>query len=246
MKTAYLWIALAAAISGQPKPQFEVASIRLSAIGTSGDISRPGPVRSTIEYTADGLRVSRYTVRALLAEAYQVPQSRVKESDESQKKVIDRPYDIAAKSERSSSKDELRLMLKALLQDRFQLSLHIESKQEDVYRLVARKGGLKVEKSTAVTENAHWERGSDGVVRYRDATAAKFGEILRSYFERPVLASTDFEGLYNFPLSPNASATEEGRDAIIDYLQRFGVGLVKDKAKLDYLVVDSVAPPTEN
>lgn len=137
-------------------------------------------------------------------------------------------------------------MLQALLKDRFQLSLHSESKQQDVYRLVARKSGIKVEKSTATTENAHWERGPDGVLRYRDATAAKFGEILRSYFARPVLASTDFEGLYNFPISPNASGSDEGRDAIIDYLQRFGVDLVRDKAKLDYLVVDSVALPSEN
>lgn len=227
--------------------EFEVASIRQSALPRSGDISRPVGVRSAIEYTADGVRASNYVLRALIAEAYQIPRSRIAEPSESQKKVIDRFYDIVAKSERPASKDELRRMLQALLAERFQFSFHWEAKQEQVYRLVARKGGAKIEKSNAEAENPRWERGSDGMVYYRDATAAQFGEMLKAYFLRPVLASNDFEGLYNFPLSMgNVTGNEAVQDAIMDHLHRFGLDLVSEKAVLDYLVVDHVEPVSEN
>jgi len=51
-------------------------------------------------------------------------------------------YDISAKSENSPKREEIPLMLQALLADRFQLTIHRETKELPTYALVlARKDG---------------------------------------------------------------------------------------------------------
>jgi len=50
-------------------------------------------------------------------------------------------YDIEARSETAPTRDQLRLMLRAVLEDRFKLKLHTESHQQTVYDLVLDKPG---------------------------------------------------------------------------------------------------------
>ncbi len=234
---------LAAILAGSSlAQQFEVASIRPTVIQT-GAIDRPGPVRATIEYTADGLRASGYNLRTLLAEAYQLPASRVSLADSTYK---DRSYEVAAKSPGPASPGEVRRMLQSFLTDRFALTLHREAKQEPVYRLTPRKGGVKLEKSTAESENARYLRRPEGLF-YTDATAERFGDaVLSTYMQRRVLASSELTGLYHFPIPAGAAATEAGQDVFVDALQRVGLDLVPDRASIDYLVVDQAKPPSEN
>jgi uncharacterized protein (TIGR03435 family) len=70
--------------------------------------------------------------------------------------VDEQPYDITAKAEENSSQDQLSLKLKALLEDRFQLKIHRETKLVSVYALTVAKGGLKlhqVEEASCVPSN---------------------------------------------------------------------------------------------
>lgn len=234
------YVAAVAAVAATP--EFEVASIKPIVFGEGG--IAPGPFRATLQYTPDGL-VAKTTLRALIAEAYQMPQSRIAESGENFKKILDRLYDVTAKSEQPASKENRRLMLRALLAERFQLALHAEQKPEDIYRLVVRKSGAKIERSDATEENAHWQRRPEGVW-YHDSSATKFAEMLALYMQKKVLPPSELQGLYNFPFSEKSAMNDEGRDAIIDGLQQAGLDLVKDKAVLDYLIVDRAAPVSEN
>jgi uncharacterized protein (TIGR03435 family) len=231
-----------AATAFAASPEFEVAAIKPVVIGSAG--IAPGPVRPMLQYSANGLS-ARQTLRALIAEAYQVVPSRVTEPGEDFKNILDRLYDLTAKSEQPASREDLRLMLRSLLTQRFQLSLHPEQKPEDVYRLVVRKGGAKIERSDATEENAHWQRRPEGVW-YRDSSPRKFAEMLSVYMQRKVLPPPELQGLYNFPFSEKSAMNDEGRDAIVDGLQQAGMDLVKGKAVLDYLVVDHAAPVSEN
>lgn len=54
-------------------------------------------------------------------------------------------YDIEAKLPLNSTKDDLKLMLQKLLQERFDLVVHRETRQLPVYRLVLAKGGAKLQ-----------------------------------------------------------------------------------------------------
>jgi uncharacterized protein (TIGR03435 family) len=56
-------------------------------------------------------------------------------------------FDIMAKLPAGGSPKDLRVMLQALLEDRFQIKMHRESKEFPVYGLVLEKGGLKMQES---------------------------------------------------------------------------------------------------
>jgi uncharacterized protein (TIGR03435 family) len=56
-------------------------------------------------------------------------------------------YDIDARTDMDASFEQMRPMLQALLEDRFQLAVHRESKDLPVYALVVAKGGIKLKAS---------------------------------------------------------------------------------------------------
>lgn len=222
---------------------FEVASIRKSP-PPQGNSGTPAALRPNIAYTPGGLAAINYSVRRLLAEAYQLPSRFVSEGRDVSADLLDQPYSVTAKSERAESKASLQFMLRALLADRFQLSFHREPRQVDIYRLVVRKQE-KMERSSAKSEKPHYVR-RDGLIYLQDATAATFCEMLERFMGRPVWASSELSGLYNFPLPGNANVSDEGKDDILNLLRQFGLNLVKDRSTVDYLIVDHVSPASEN
>jgi uncharacterized protein (TIGR03435 family) len=78
-------------------------------------------------------------------------------------------FDIDAKLALNSTKDDLRLMLQKLFQERFDLVVHRETRQLPVYRLVLAKGGSKLQAPAPDNPDApkndgggKLERGKDG------------------------------------------------------------------------------------
>ena len=61
--------------------------------------------------------------------------------------ILTERYDIQAKAPDNTQKDQIPLMLQALLTERFQLKLHRESREMPVYFLVTGKGAAKYQKS---------------------------------------------------------------------------------------------------
>jgi uncharacterized protein (TIGR03435 family) len=53
-------------------------------------------------------------------------------------------YEIDAKADGNANRNQMFLMLQSLLEDRFQLKVHRETRDLPVYALVAAKGGLKL------------------------------------------------------------------------------------------------------
>jgi uncharacterized protein (TIGR03435 family) len=54
-------------------------------------------------------------------------------------------YDIDAKAEGNPNSGQMRLMMQGLLEDRFQLKLHRETRELPVYELTAARGGIKLQ-----------------------------------------------------------------------------------------------------
>jgi len=60
-------------------------------------------------------------------------------------------YDVIAKATGNERLEQMRPMLRALLEDRFRLTLHIDTRELPVYALVASKGGSKLRPTSAGT-----------------------------------------------------------------------------------------------
>jgi uncharacterized protein (TIGR03435 family) len=130
----------------QTKPTFEVASVKptamdmakLIAAAQSGEMPRMGP-------RVDGARAEYIfmALRDLIALAYKVKVYQITGPNW----LATQRFDIFAKLPDGASKDDAPQMLQALLEDRFKLAVHRESKEGPVLALVVGKGGPKMKES---------------------------------------------------------------------------------------------------
>lgn len=148
-------------------PKFEVASIRPAASSgpllpggppTPGALPPPPPPpggpaclpRSAM----DGGRLDRVcaSVKELLADAFDVPQSRLIAPDWTD----DQRFDISAKLPAGAAPDDAPAMLQSLLEDRFGMKFHRESRVEAVHNLVVAKGGPKLKPAGLDSAQPGW------------------------------------------------------------------------------------------
>ena len=114
---------------------FEVASVKPSRQTLGRDFNKP------VVFGPSGLTGRNVTLKRLIVEAYNVQPHQVFGAP---KWLDDSEYDIDAKADGPAAKEQLRLMLRALLAERFRLALHRENKELHVYELVVDKGGPKI------------------------------------------------------------------------------------------------------
>ncbi len=112
------------------RPEFEVASVKPSFTRSVANV-RPLPGR----LTADA------PVQILIQYAYGVQPFQVVDSA---RWLQSGRYEIDAKADGKATRNQMFLMLQSLLEDRFQLKIHRETRDMPVYALVAAKGGLKL------------------------------------------------------------------------------------------------------
>jgi len=132
--TAMLLGATTAVVFGQPaaRPQFEAASIKPSSTGELRmRMVRPLPGRLEADAPVRMLMQNAYT-----AQPFQIVGGPAWiDSDK---------YEIEAKADGNASRAQLFLMLQSLLEDRFQLKIHRETRELPVYSLVAARNGPKL------------------------------------------------------------------------------------------------------
>jgi uncharacterized protein (TIGR03435 family) len=154
-------------------------------------------------------------------------------------------YDIEAKAEDNAIPmsvtgkplwDETRLMLRALLADRFKLAIHRETKEMSIYELVVAKGGPKLKPSTADCATNLMCHGMSGNPRRMIFTGVDTNDlalILTGYSDRLAVDKTGVTGLYdmlpqwnpfagrpdqpaNDAAPPTAAASKEGNGPMPD------------------------------
>lgn len=125
-------------------PEFEVASVRIAKpVQTRDNGSRGGNGRGPSEFNVDPRHViaTNTTLKALFRWAYSLQPYQLAGGPPW---LDQETYDVTAQAASPSSPDELRLMLRTLLADRFQLKFHTESKAIGVMALVVAKSGPKL------------------------------------------------------------------------------------------------------
>jgi len=168
-------------------------------------------------------------------------------------------YDITAKAAEPARTDDMRVMLQALLAERFKLKVHRETKEMPVYALVEAKGGHKLTPSQT----------ADGVgvlpvadqtkmaLSSRAGTLDQLGMFLSDPLGTPVVDKTGLQGRYDFDLDltnylrvpRQPGEPEPDPVAILQTALSKQLGLRLDARKLpiEMLVIDHIeAKPVEN
>jgi uncharacterized protein (TIGR03435 family) len=199
----------APAVRAQPQavatPHFEVASIRIS--------KNPEP-GGNIEVTRGRFRGKDLALQWLILTAYRIRSDNL--SGDLPNWTISERYDIDAKTGDSSGEDQILLALQALLQDRFNLRLHREMKEEPVYFLTVGKNGIKMPPGSCVPvkkdyPNECWSQGAEGLIRTLDWRGVSMSDPagiayrtlagqLAASVKRPVIDKTGLTGTFDVHL----------------------------------------------
>lgn len=244
-KIAFLIFFACAALAAQPA--FDAASIR-----TNNDADRPGSPMAQV--SPGGLTMRNQALVYLIQWAYDVP--RVE---------IDGPpwlrevwFDVQAKAATPATETQMRVMLRKLLEDRFVLQLHKETRVMQGYAITLAKGGPKFEAESAPGD-FELERTSPVVLIAHHARVADLGEGIADELGQPVTDATGLEGRYEIRLNLAPYITRAGdrggNPGQLDMMgilftglqEQLGLRLEARKSPVDVLVIDHVEKmPTEN
>jgi uncharacterized protein (TIGR03435 family) len=233
------------------QPAFEVASIRV----------RQGAPQWKFAISGTRLTIESYTLFGLIKEAYhlsnfQIHMTGVPALMQSSEIL----YDITAKAEGDGTptRDQFRLMLQALLADRFKLKVHREPVEIPVYALIVGKGGPKFKPSSpdadptvrigCITPNC----SSNYVLTMPKATMEDLSHNLD--LDRPAVDRSGLTGTFDIKLTYTPEFRRNSRPepdlndistftAVQDQL---GLKLEPSNATFEMLVVDNVEKPSEN
>ena len=177
-------------------------------------------------------------------------------------------WDIVAKTDSLQERlprAQSAALLQALIEDRFQLKAHRDTKEMPVYELVVTKNGPKLVPSdpTKAKPSAIFGRGSG---TFTDSSMAVFAARLSEQLGRPVLDRTDLKGPYDFTLEwtpapgegaaelmglppraePPSSGDSNGPSIFTALQDQLGLKLESTKGPAEILVIDHVERPSEN
>jgi uncharacterized protein (TIGR03435 family) len=214
-------LAVVAAFGQAPaaRPEFEVASIKPSAPGA------PNAIRAGLHIDGSQVSCASLSINDYIGIAYGVRNYQISGPDW----MASERFDINAKLPEGASGKQIPEMLRALLEDRFQMKFHHESKDFPVYGLVVGKGGSKLEEfkaeapappdpqnkprggvSVAVSGAArgvtvNYGNGSyftvgDNKFEGKKLTASLLADVLARFEDRPVVDMTGLKGNYDFLL----------------------------------------------
>ena len=241
---------------------FEVASLKPSAPDAPGMFIRPLP--------GGGLRIAGASLKNLISLAYGVRGFQISGGPEW---VDTQRFDIEARAETSDaaaptdpakmSEEQRKITerLRNLLADRFQLTLHRETKEQPVYALVVAKGGPKFQESTEASGLIRMGRGT------LTGRATRLGMLalnLSNELGRRVIDKTGLTGKYSFelkwtPIQPSAAslgpppgaelpppADSNGPSIFTALPEQLGLRLESQKGPVEILVIDRAEKPSEN
>ena len=117
-----------------PAPAFDVASVKPSQHLVGPDYN------NQLSYLPTGIIAKNVTLKRLIAEAYHLQLNQVLGPSWLDKNE----YDIEARSAGVGTREQMALMLRSLVAERFKLTEHSEMREMRVYELVIGKSGPKI------------------------------------------------------------------------------------------------------
>ena len=197
-----LLVCSSAVAFAQPQPApptFEAASVRPSQHEVGPDYN------NQLAYAPDGFNGKDITLRRLIAEAWHCQINQVTGPSW----LDHNEYDIAARTPEGASREQMQLMLRTLLIDRFGLKQHSETKLMRVYELESGKNGPKIKpvQEGSAPSSGHGFHFRGDMRQFADLLALQFtmpapqspGVPVKAGGPAiPVLDKTGLQGTYDF------------------------------------------------
>ncbi|MCU1334876.1 MAG: hypothetical protein JWO19_457 [Bryobacterales bacterium] len=150
---------LAAVASFAQQPAFEVASIR-SAAQITPEAVTSGKLHVGMKIEAGRMDIGFLSLRELIRLAYDVKPFQVSGPEW----MSAQRFDILAKLPDGATKEQVPVMLRTLLEERFKLVAHRESREQPVYSLEVAKNGPKFKEAPAPTAQPAPQDKADMVI----------------------------------------------------------------------------------
>jgi uncharacterized protein (TIGR03435 family) len=142
-------------------------------------------------------------------------------------------------------------MLRALLEERFQLALHRETKELRVYALVMGKGGPKIREVQDDGSAAEIGSGEGHPIKAHHVSMKLLASALQGSVGDPVVDATGLTELFDFTLDftldESTSPDREWGQTLFEAVQRqLGLNLEARKGPVEVIVIDHVEKPSGN
>jgi len=183
-------------------------------------------------------------------------------------------YDIVAKvaeadqpAWKTMTFQQKSVSIRLMLEDRFHLKWHTETRMEQGYTLVIAKGGVKMKEATPDETYPGGPHNADGTPRHEVypgpsvivGQAGNMEQIVHTlglFARAPIEDKTGLTGLYDFMLNaapeppPGAAVSDppvsDAPSLFVAVQKQLGLKLVPGKVPVEYVVVDHIERPAAN
>jgi uncharacterized protein (TIGR03435 family) len=177
-----------------PPTEFDVAEIHAS---------RPG-AQQNADVRNGRVQVTALSLRDLVTFAYDFNDDMVVGGE----KWIDSDrFDLIAKAAPTATIEDMRPMLRKLLEERFKLKIHTEDRPVDVFALTDPRHTTRLKQTATVSRASCQRKPADGqlnLVCVSTTTAdlaVQLRQVAGGYLNRPVVDLTGLKGAYDFTVS---------------------------------------------
>jgi uncharacterized protein (TIGR03435 family) len=251
-----------------PRPEFEVASLKLNASGAPGFSIRALP---------GGLTARNISLKRLVAMGYSVTDYQIFSAVNWFESAR---FDLEAKSPGLAALPQLRLMVQSMLDERFKLKIHRETRELPMYALVLAKNGVTGGPGLVqapggacgpdVAPQAVLAKGarpvaacgtvnpSFGRIFGQHARISQLADRLATLLGSTVVDKTGLDGNFDIeltfapdtdmqPLPQGVTAPDVSGPSLFTAIQQqLGLKLQGGKGPVEVIVIDAAGRPAEN
>jgi uncharacterized protein (TIGR03435 family) len=178
--------------------------------------------------------------------------------------IYSKRFDIIARADPAAGEvkgwtdggqEQWKQMIRGLLEDRFKLKMHRETKDVPGLVLVAGKDSLKLQEYKSGPRGA-LQPGPSREMTFRGVPVSALAGYLSSILRTPVVDHTGVSGLFDFTLAPYqfAPAPIDGApdsaltfaDLVRTAVEQLGLRLENAKVPMEMAIIDQAETPSEN
>ncbi len=167
----------------------------------------------------------------------------------------------ATEKQRDTFREQRTAMVRAMLADRFGLTIHRETRDLPVYILTVAKDGPKLKDNGGKVSDASLKPGmmrfNNGIFMGSQVDLGSLVQTLGMISDRSIVDKTALTGKYDMEMkwspeqgfrapSESGGALPDGPSLFTAIREQLGLRLDSGKGPVEVVVIDSIQPPTEN